>query len=159
MSDTVLGALVPVIIALLGGLLLFEKRRQQQRKRQAEYLTQLELDERFDELEATIDELDEEEAVINQESRGQAFASFLRGRPTRRITAFGLVDFLHGIVAIGMLAFVIFMVFKSALIDPVVRLILLVTVGVCALIFAIAAHGRRSRREKHLLRSRGHDVG
>ena len=63
---------------------------------------------------------------------------FLRGRPTSRVTAEFLYAIFHGLVAIGLIGFVLIMVFRSAFFVPEVRLVFLITVGVCAAILVVS---------------------
>ena len=128
-SDVLLGSLVAGILVLLATLLILQRRRQRRLN----------------------DEPEEAFGEDDQETRGEAFKAFVKGRPTRRVTAVSVYSFIHGIVAIGMIGFVLYMVLQSAITDLVVRLILLVTFGVAALIVFIAVLIRRSKREKELL--------
>ena len=151
LNSAILWTLVVVIVVLLATLLVFARRR---RRRHAQFiarLEQLESEGRFDELDAEIEKAAAEDAGTDQESTGAALGAFIKGRPTRRLTAVSVYSFLHGIVAIGLIGFVLFMVFQSAIVDPVVRLILLATFGVAAAILAFAAVIRRSKREKQML--------
>jgi Flp pilus assembly protein TadB len=146
--ESLLLVLLPVLLVVL---LVFEKRRQRTRVAFIPHRDRLEAENRYRELEAEMDNELGEQVKIEQESPGEGFRAFLRGRPTRRMTAAGIVTILHGLVGIGGIAFVLFMVFRSALVSPVVRIILLCTVGAAGGILLISALVKRAKREKELL--------
>ncbi len=137
---------------LLLALLIFEKRRQRQAMARQRHLEKLLEEERLEELDEELESEAEAVALTADESIGESLAAFAKGRPTRRLSAIGVFQLAHGVVAIVMIGFVLFMVFTAAVHDPVVRIVIAATVGTMGSILIVASILRRNRREKELLR-------
>jgi hypothetical protein len=120
---------------LLLALLIFEKRRQRSAVNRARHLEALQKHERYEELDEALD--DEAE---------------LEAHATHRLSAIGIFQIVHGIIAIGLIGFVLFMVGTTFVHDVVVRVVIAATVGVIGVILLLASIARRNRRERQLLR-------
>lgn len=149
--ESILMIALPV---LLVALLIFEKRRRRHAVARQRHFEKLLEDERFEELDEELDSDAEAEALADEESIGESVAAFVKGRPTRRLSASGIIGIVHGIVGIGLMGFVLFMVFTSAVHDPVVRIVIAATVGAMGTVLLLASIVRRNRREKELLEKR-----
>ena len=128
--------LILIVPPLLIALFIFEKRRQ---KAQRELLERAEAD---DLTEEDIEELEAEEREL---SLRESSRRFLRGAPTRRLSAWWFWTMWKGLISIGLLGWLLYQVGSEAVRDPVVRMVLL---GTAALIAAVAALGLLCRRRR-----------
>jgi hypothetical protein len=149
MNPAYLGLAVPFLLLVL---LYFEKMRQRERREIAES-TALVIDaiEPGRELEALLLSGDEEAGP----TYGESFRNFLRGAPTRKLTAGWFFAVYHGLLSFGLLAVVTVLIIGDAVKNQTFRNILItivVALALCAWAVRIHRAHRRDDIESRLRR-------
>ncbi|HEV8253260.1 MAG TPA: hypothetical protein VGQ78_00775 [Vicinamibacteria bacterium] len=138
------GYLFLLVPPLLVVLLVIERRREKARR---ELLARAEAGELT---EADLAELEAEQEALREAEQGElpwreSLRRFLRGAPTRRLTALDFWEGWHGLIGIVLIGFLLYKVGEDAVKDPVARKVVLVAAGVIA---ALAGLGWLLRRQK-----------
>jgi hypothetical protein len=141
------GYLFLLVPPMLVALLVIERRRAKARR---ELLERAEADALTD---ADLEELEAEQEDL---PRRESLRRFLRGAPTRRLTALDFWEGWHGLIGIVLIGFLLYKIGEDAVNDPVARKVVLVTASVIA---ALAGLGWLVRRRQGQAAARDENPG